>query len=433
MDCSLRVVFVAVALLTAPIASQGQQECDLPTVDDVTSVGEVILVIANPEGTSEPDITTTRIHFTCLATVALDKYAWASVVVNFTTSDDPDVVQVEQFELRCVNGAWQVTPDTFDPNLPSMPFDIVPQYQCSGCSQSAPTGSEYDPDSNCIRCASECLNNGGGFCTGSGASDCCPAFNSDTGACVEDNCTTIDPDFGPNEDFVCVCNITCDPGFTRNDADCSCELTDGCEAAGQPCQNGGTCMSDLTAMPYYTCQCPPQMTGQNCSIPFLPCHDDDNDGINDDDVCTDCDTTLGCCRNCSEEYNLVGCNCTKATEPPRTPTTPPPTGVCPENCRCSGRDPTCCTECPTEDFIIVDCQCIDEGRTLAAGQVAGIAIGIVLLVLFLLALAVLLAYVVYYMWTNNQKLKKGTTQSPFSNGESHSNPLYLTPEEVGDD
>ena len=43
---------------------------------------------------------------------------------------------------------------------------------------------------------------GGGFCTGSSASDCCPFFNNDTGACV-DNCTTINPDFGPNEDFVC--------------------------------------------------------------------------------------------------------------------------------------------------------------------------------------------------------------------------------------
>ena len=43
---------------------------------------------------------------------------------------------------------------------------------------------------------------GGGFCTGSSASDCCPFFNNDTGACV-DNCTTINPDFGPNEESVC--------------------------------------------------------------------------------------------------------------------------------------------------------------------------------------------------------------------------------------
>ena len=51
-------------------------------------------------------------------------------------------------------------------------------------------------------CAPECLNNGGGFCTGGTAVDCCPFFNNDTGACV-DNCTTINPNFEPDEDSVC--------------------------------------------------------------------------------------------------------------------------------------------------------------------------------------------------------------------------------------
>ena len=51
-------------------------------------------------------------------------------------------------------------------------------------------------------CATECLNTGGGFCTGNKADDCCPFFNSDTGACV-DNCTTIDNKFGPDENFIC--------------------------------------------------------------------------------------------------------------------------------------------------------------------------------------------------------------------------------------
>ena len=61
-----------------------------------------------------------------------------------------------------------------------------------------------------------------------------------------------------------VCQISCDPGYTPNIPDCSCELTDGCEAAGQPCQNGGTCTSDLSAIPYYSCQCDCEFIGQNC-------------------------------------------------------------------------------------------------------------------------------------------------------------------------
>ena len=46
----------------------------------------------------------------------------------------------------------------------------------------------------------------------------------------------------------------------------------------------------------------------------------------------------------------------------------------------------------------------------------GLAVGIVLFVLLILALAVLAAYVIYYVWTNQQKMKKGTALSPFANG-----------------
>ena len=153
---------------------------------------------------------------------------------------------------------------------------------------------------------------GNGFCTGPAPNHCCQGFNGDTGACV-DECTTIDPNLGPNDDFVCgewryillflstshvhlflgltgliqtthththtqththahmhqhihtVCQISCDAGFAVNTTNCSCELTDGCEAAGQPCQNGGTCTSDRSAPPYYSCQCDAYYTGQNCS------------------------------------------------------------------------------------------------------------------------------------------------------------------------
>ena len=66
-----------------------------------------------------------------------------------------------------------------------------------------------------------------------------------------------------------MCSISCEPGHTLNTADCECVLTDGCEAAGQPCQNGGTCMSDLSATPPYSCQCDAGYTGQNCESQFV--------------------------------------------------------------------------------------------------------------------------------------------------------------------
>ena len=69
-----------------------------------------------------------------------------------------------------------------------------------------------------------------------------------------------------------VCNISCNPGYMRNTTNCSCELTDGCEAAGQPCQNGGKCVSDLSAPPYYSCQCGAGRTGQNCTSECVYMH-----------------------------------------------------------------------------------------------------------------------------------------------------------------
>ena len=62
-----------------------------------------------------------------------------------------------------------------------------------------------------------------------------------------------------------VCSTSCDPGFQLETTDCVCELTDGCEAAGQPCQDGRTCVSDLSSPPYYSCQCAEGYTGQNCT------------------------------------------------------------------------------------------------------------------------------------------------------------------------
>ena len=53
-----------------------------------------------------------------------------------------------------------------------------------------------------IACATECINTGGGFCTGNTADDCCPFFNDADGSCVV-SCTTIGSNFEPDTDFAC--------------------------------------------------------------------------------------------------------------------------------------------------------------------------------------------------------------------------------------
>ena len=204
-----------VALLTVLIAAQGQQ-CDLPTEEDVRCIGEEYYDAIPTQKTPDPIITMLRMHFTCLARVALDKYSWATVVVNLTANFlAPGATEVQQFHMRCSSSGWGRDPrGNFDGSLPPMPFDIETQYQCADCLLADPNTDNYDAESNCLYCAPECLGTGGGFCTGETAADCCPFFNNDTGACVND-CTTIDDDLGPNKDSICVCSIICEPGQTQ--------------------------------------------------------------------------------------------------------------------------------------------------------------------------------------------------------------------------
>ena len=169
----------------------------------------------------------------------------------------------------------------------------------------------------------------------------------------------------------------CEPGQTRNSTDCDCEPTDGC--VGQPCQNGGTCTSDLSAPSLYSCHCPANSTGNNCEILIIPC----GDGCPD----PECDTTLGCCANCSSGFIHDENNCTCIGERMMQPT-----NVCPSTCLESEVDhPTCCSVCP-EGFELRSCQCVEEERqSLTVSQIAGIAIGLAIFVLLIVALITLLA------------------------------------------
>ena len=295
-------VFAAVTLLTPLVAAQELQglQCDIPTSDDVRSVGQQLLRSLSPEGGSI-FITTIQMHYTCLATVALDKYSWASVVINFTDSNSPGVPQVEQFQMRCVDGnSWQRHPfNGFDSNLPSMPFEIQ-------CLEYAPNTPNYDADSNCQRkhhVRQMMLLNASkieaDFALAQQLTTVAHSLTM-TPVVVWRTAQPLTPTLEPirtlfvvsrnissvSLNFTCsfclpawdrlalmhntnihihtVCNISCEPGYTRNTTSCSCKLADGCEAAGQPCLSGQTCVSDLSAPPYYSCQDADGSTGQNC-------------------------------------------------------------------------------------------------------------------------------------------------------------------------
>ena len=221
MGTCLRVVLIALALLRASFAMvlPLKQHCDLPTQQEVQ---DAFSDVANAQLHEAQHIvvTTMEMHLTCLATVALNKYSAASVVVNFTVADAPDVIQTTQFEMVC-GYVWGARYQHYDNGFPSQPFEIETQYQCFSCEFLPPDLPNYDEVSNCFHCPPECISMGGGFCTGYNGQTCCPFFNNDTGACVDD-CTSINPNFAPNEDFVCVCANSCEPGFSLNTADCQC-------------------------------------------------------------------------------------------------------------------------------------------------------------------------------------------------------------------
>ena len=430
-----RLVFVAVALLTAPIVSKGQQ-CDFPTLQDVERIGGFHLSFDNAEGGAESSLTVHDLHFTCLARVAFDKYSHASVVVNSTSTEEPDLHIVRQFELACGSlDTWTgATGSVFDRNIPPMPFDLDTEFQCAECTQLPSTVPNYNASTNCYHCLPDCLAIGGGFCTGLSTDLCCPFFNRDTGDC-EDDCTRINPNFLPNESFVCVCQISCQPGYTNNTDDCICELTDGCLAFGHPCQNGGSCTSDVSAPPYYSCQCSAGYTGQNCQLPATDCDRECMDGH--------CDLITGCCAACQADYVLENnCSCVQVptTEPPAAPTEPidcdpqcmdgrcdtttgccatcqaghhlenncncvegPTTDLCPTTClECKIDNPTCCSLCP-EGLVVHSCLCTEEENGASIYHLVGLGVALLLFILLIMTLSLLLSCALYHSWATKKE------------------------------
>ena len=150
MVFSLRVVLcVSVLLVTAPIAPS-QAQCGLPNEQDVITAGESILQTQISEGGATVEMLVNRIHFTCLVTVALNMYASASVVVNFNSSLAPDVVRIEQYQLMCENGKWELDAlSLFDGSNSGNLFALETEDQCSQCIEMTPEVG-YNRETNCL-------------------------------------------------------------------------------------------------------------------------------------------------------------------------------------------------------------------------------------------------------------------------------------------
>ena len=382
MEFFLRVFFVSVLILTTPIPTQVQGQCALPTSEEVTDSLESLLQSQSSASTSKQSVNIMQIHFTCLATVALEKYSYASVVVNFTvtSSNAPDANLVRQFQLKCGSSSWARHPSNgFDLNVPSMPFDIETEYQCSECVQRDPSPVNYDSVSNCLHCAPHCLDNGGGYCTNAGGDSCCPSFDGDSGACV-DNCTTINPNFARNEsNSVCVCNVACDAGCTLNTSNCSCVCLLMCDSSGvHNCSHLPVATAQIQPATEPTAQ--PQPSTATTSQPQP-----------------------------QTEQVAQSQPATELTAQP-WPTTKPTAQTWPTTAE------TTVHLHPTTESTAVNEK---EARTLFVPVVTGTVIGVLLFVLVILGLAAMCAYVVHARTKKHSGAKEMTVS--FHKGESHSN------------
>ena len=143
-------------LLQTPLTAS-QEPCILPTDQDVKDVADIIFASLASEGAMAQSVQELfQVHFTCLARVAQDMYAYATVVANFTT--DISGSQVQQFQLRCVDDEWVRSVSTRfkdSADISAMPFAIETQFQCSQCEQMLASTPNYDDDSHCL-CECKC-------------------------------------------------------------------------------------------------------------------------------------------------------------------------------------------------------------------------------------------------------------------------------------
>lgn len=377
---------------------------------------------------STPDPEVESFEVLCFAQGStMGLYRATSIVVDFRVRPG-EAVQQRQCQLLCYNDEWRrPSTDNFEALVGSPP----PRYDCRNCRLL--DGANH----NCQPCDAAC-NTGLGRCTGPGADDCCSVFfngTCDTACPANYNATA-------ENNYTCTCSICTDDGFEPND-DCSdCVITDIC-LANNPCMNGGTCTLN-NAPSDYTCMCPSDFTGANCNttVPtsssslLMSPTPTPTPSTCTDNRCNDCPNQRDCCESCSDGYTPINCVC----EPDNECTL--------AGCRVCNRIRDCCDMC-NDDYIKDDDDClciapsstttgpretIDRRSGLGTGTLAGIIVAIVLGILVLLTLITLIVYLIYYFVAGaGAAAKTAKGSSPFANGESHDNPLYLRPDEVTSD
>ena len=144
------LVCVEVCLLLIPPTSS-QNQCTLPTNEDVRSVANYLYSLNN-EGSPPTVQDVFQVHFICLATVAQDMYAYATLIANFTITSNSDILE-QEFQLVCDGaGVWgSASNDFIDPtdSLPML-FKIETESQCAQCGGMASSTANYNPNSTCL-------------------------------------------------------------------------------------------------------------------------------------------------------------------------------------------------------------------------------------------------------------------------------------------
>ncbi|XP_003385382.1 PREDICTED: delta-like protein 1 [Amphimedon queenslandica] len=420
------------------------QDCRLPTIAEIEAALGPIIPTSDGNEVFSPNITEGSVQYVCLAQGSMiDTYEGISLIATFTRNPG-EAERTRIFDIECNSGTWSGRTGSVEAPANDI-IGVPPRTNCYRCRDG------FGGNTRCRECDSAC-SSGLMRCTGSGSGDCCLSFTRNGQCDGSTDCTSSGPNYVATEsnNFTCSCNLTCPNGFTVNSNCTDCDLVSICNASN-PCMNGGRCIQNSPA-DNYTCDCTGTgHEGVNCTVmpsstpsptpsstPVPSSTPSPSPSSTPTPVCTisncaSCQNS-SCCKTCSTDFYLTnGCTCGPCDLP---------------NClRC--RPPTrCCMTCES-GYEVNDCGCEimsssvkppeptstperpSETTGFSSGTLIGVIIGTILGILLLLTLAAVVAYVIYYVAVGGgAAVTKAKPKSPFANGESHNNPLYLAPDDV---
>ena len=155
-------VNVLIVAVVAGICSC-QQECSLPTNDDLEQV--ITDIIQFGDSSSLPTVTVARFHPVCLAFgQQQDRYRLVSVVVEYTCSGNincPSDTAVEEIESECFSGVWSNIVLGSTDNTRSVTtdasFNTTTREDCSFCLSPELASSLGPITDNATHCVGKCI------------------------------------------------------------------------------------------------------------------------------------------------------------------------------------------------------------------------------------------------------------------------------------